>query len=170
MSRELDIKFRPELVAESAFVAPSAVVRGFVTIGAHSSVWFGAVVRGDSERVVIGERSNLQDLCLIHADPESPTLIGNDVTLGHAAIVHGATIQDGAMIGIRATVLNDAVIEAGALVGAHALVTEGTVIPAGHLAIGIPARVVRPLDEKNKARLRHAAEHYVKAAMRYAEG
>ena len=170
MPPEFETRFRPELIASTAYIAPNATVLGEVTVGEQSSVWFGAVVRGDTEKIQIGRRSNIQDLCVLHADPGFPVVIGDDVTVGHAAIIHGARIESGAMVGIRATVLNGAVIEAGALVGAGAVVTEGTVISAGHLAVGVPAKVIRPLDDQNRARLRHAAEHYVHAARRYAGG
>ena len=170
MSPQFQTKFRAGQVASTAFIAPSAVVLGDVTVGEQSSIWFGAVVRGDTEKIQIGRRSNVQDLSVLHADPGFPVFIGDDVTIGHAAIIHGARIENGAMVGIRATVLNGAVVEAGALVGAGAVVTEGTVIPAGHLAVGVPAKVIRPLDDQNRARLKHAAEHYVQAAGQYSGG
>lgn len=165
--RPIDVDFHPELIHPDAFVAPGATVRGNVRLGAGASVWFGAVVRGDTEAIEIGERSNIQDLSVLHADPGFACRIGNDVTIGHAAVVHGAIVSDGAMIGIRAVVLNGATIGAGAIVGAGAVVTEGMNIPAGHLAVGIPAKVVRELTAENVERVRQAAEHYVRAAGEY---
>ncbi|MFK8115128.1 MAG: gamma carbonic anhydrase family protein [Rubripirellula sp.] len=165
--RKLDVNFHPEWIHEEAFVAESATVLGEVQIGKQASVWFGAVVRGDSVRVEIGERSNVQDLSVIHADPGFPCTIGNDVTIGHAAVVHGAQVGDGALIGIRAVVLNGAKIGDGAIVGAGAVVTEGFEVPAGHLAVGVPAKVVRELTTEQVARAKHAAEHYVQAGQVY---
>ncbi|TWU60501.1 2,3,4,5-tetrahydropyridine-2,6-dicarboxylate N-acetyltransferase [Rubripirellula tenax] len=163
----IDATFHPERVHKSVFIAKNATVIGDVTAGSGASIWFGAVVRGDTESVVIGERSNVQDLCVLHADPEYPCVIGDDVTIGHAAVVHGATIGDGAMIGIRAVVLNGAKVGAGAIVGAGAVVTEGMEIPPGHLAVGVPAKVIRELTPANIARAKHAADHYVAAANAY---
>lgn len=169
MANELTIDYQSEHIASSAFIALGATVLGRVRLGEQSSVWFGAVVRGDTEWIEIGSRSNIQDLSVIHADPGFPTFIGDDVTVGHGAIVHGAKIGDGAMIGIRATVLNGAVIGAGSLIGAGAVVTEGCEIPAGYLALGIPAKVVRPLNDNDRERLLHAAQHYVLASRQYGE-
>ena len=165
--RPIDCESHPELIDEDAFVAPGATVRGHVRIAGGASVWFGAVIRGDTERVVIGERSNIQDLSVLHADPGYPCRIGDDVTVGHAAVVHGATIGDGALIGIRAVVLNGAKVGVGAIVGAGALVTEGCEIPDGHLAVGVPAKVIRQLTDDDIARNRRTAKHYVRAAAVY---
>ncbi len=164
---ELDVLHRAELVAPTAFIAENATVLGDVVIGDRSSVWFGTVIRGDTESVRIGDRSNVQDLSVLHADPGYPCEIGDDVTIGHAAVVHGATVEDGALIGIRAVILNGAKIGKGALVGAGAVVTEGTVIPAGHLAVGIPAKVIRELTPEQKARLKRTANHYANATEPY---
>ncbi len=169
MTDPIDPAFHPELIAESAYLAPGAVVRGIVNVGSDSSIWFGAVVRGDTAPVSIGDRSNIQDLCVIHCDPGYPCRIGNDVTIGHAAVVHGATVEDGALIGIRAVVLNGATIGRGSLIGAGALVTEGKEIPPNCLAVGAPARVVRELTEQDRARVLHASSHYVNASRRYRE-
>ena len=125
------------------------------------------MIRGDTERVEIGRRSNIQDLAVLHADPGFPCCVGDGVTIGHAAVVHGATIEEGAMVGIRAVVLNGATVGAGALIGAGAVVTEGTQIPAGSLAVGVPAKVIRELNEADRQRLQQAADHYVKAAKAY---
>ena len=164
---QLKTDFLPELVDESAFIAESATVLGEVHISAQASVWFGAVVRGDSEIVRIRKRTNIQDLCVLHADPGFPCQIGNNVTVGHAAVVHGATVEDDALIGIRAVVLNGATIGAGSIVGAGAVVPEGKQIPANSLAVGIPAKVIRELTDDDRERIRHAANHYVQAAQQY---
>jgi carbonic anhydrase/acetyltransferase-like protein (isoleucine patch superfamily) len=164
-----ETRMRRELIAGSAFVADNATVRGEVHVADRASIWFGAVVRGDTERIEIGERTNVQDLAVLHADPGFPCWLGEGTTVGHAAVVHGATIERDCLIGIRAVVLNGARIGAGSIVGAGALVTEGTEIPPGSLAVGIPARVVRKLNDDDRARISHAAEHYVAAANRYRE-
>jgi|GEM_PF-181621 carbonic anhydrase/acetyltransferase-like protein (isoleucine patch superfamily) len=161
--------FRPELVADTAWIAPTAIVRGDVYIGPESSIWFGTVIRGDSAPVRIGSGTNVQDLCCLHADPGFPCIVGDRVTIGHGAIVHGARIEDEALIGIGATVLNGAVIGCGSIVGAGALVPEGKTIPPGSLAVGVPAKVIRSLTPEDQQRLAHGAEHYIELARRYAE-
>jgi carbonic anhydrase/acetyltransferase-like protein (isoleucine patch superfamily) len=163
----LDTKFQPEKIDASAFIAANAVVLGDITIGAESSVWFGSVIRGDCERIVIGRQSNVQDLSIIHADAGLPCLIGDRVTLGHAAIVHGAIIEDDAMIGIRATVLNGARIGSGSIVAAGAVVPEGMVVPPNSLVMGVPAKIKGETSDEHRQRIRHAAEHYVAAAKEY---
>jgi carbonic anhydrase/acetyltransferase-like protein (isoleucine patch superfamily) len=142
------------------WIADTAVVIGRVRLAAQVSVWFGAVLRGDGEPIVVGQGSNIQESCTLHTDAGFPLTIGRDVTVGHNVILHGCTIEDGALIGMGATVLNGAVIGAGSLVGAGALVTEGKVIPPGSLVMGAPARVVRPIDEAQRDRLRLSAAHY----------
>lgn len=160
-------RFRPEQVAASALLAPGVVVLGDVTIGDEASIWFNAVIRGDSERIVIGSRTNVQDLCLLHADPGYPCIIGESVTLGHGAIVHGATVEDDCLIGMRAVVMNGARIGAGSIVGVGAVVTEGTVIPPNSLVLGTPGKVVRATEARDLERIRRAADHYVAAAAAY---
>ncbi len=153
----------------SAWLAPSAVVIGDVVIGPDSSVWFGAVVRGDVHRIRIGARTNLQDQCVVHVTRERfATEIGNEVTLGHRAVVHGCTVEDGALIGIGAVVLDGARVGEEALVGAGALVGPGTQIPAGSLVVGVPARVVRVLSPDERALQRARAREYVETARVYA--
>lgn len=159
--------FRPELVDPSVFIAPGAIVLGDVTLQAESSVWFNAVIRGDTDSIRIGRQSNIQDLAVIHCDEGVPCTIGDRVTLGHAAIVHGATVEDDCLIGIRAVVMNGARIGAGSLVAVGALVTEGVEIPPGSLVMGVPGKVVRQVSERDLQRIRHAAEHYVTAAKNY---
>jgi carbonic anhydrase/acetyltransferase-like protein (isoleucine patch superfamily) len=158
------LRFRPDQVDPSVYRAPGAVVVGDVTIAALSSVWFNAVVRGDAESIRIGSRTNIQDLCLVHADPGFPCTIGDGVTLGHAAIVHGATVEDDCLIGMRAVVMNGARIGKGSLVAVGSVVTEGVQIPPGSLVMGTPARIHREVTERDRTRILRAAEHYVQAA------
>ena len=164
---QLEIEFRPRQIADDVFLAPDAVVLGDVAIGAGSSVWFKAVIRGDCEQIRIGSRTNVQDLCLLHADPGFPCLVGDGVTIGHAAIVHGATIEDDVMIGMRAVVMNGARIGRGSLVAVGAVVTEGVEIPPGSVVVGMPGKVRGAVADKHLERIRHAAAHYVAAAQQY---
>jgi carbonic anhydrase/acetyltransferase-like protein (isoleucine patch superfamily) len=145
----------------SAFVAPGADVIGRVRLEARSSVWFGAVLRGDTEWVVVGEGSNVQDGAVLHADPGFPCTLGKGVTVGHRAIVHGATCAEGSLVGMGAIMLNGSRLGEGAILGAGALLAEGREVPAGMLAVGIPARVVGPAASGSNA------EHYVHNAARY---
>ncbi len=165
----IDPCFHPDKIDATAFIAAGVIIRGDVNVGADSSVWFGAVIRGDTETVRIGSRTNVQDGSVIHSDPGFPCQIGDDVTIGHGAIVHGAEVGDGALIGIRAVVLNGARIAAGSIVAAGALVTEGAVIPPDSLVMGVPAKVVRKLSDADHRRSRNAAQHYVQAAAAYRE-
>ncbi len=156
-------------IDESAWIAHNATLIGDVRMAAGSSVWFGAVLRGDTERITIGRRSNVQDGSVLHADPGFPLSLGEDVTVGHLVMLHGCTVGDGSLIGIKAVVLNGARIGRDCLVGAGALVTEGKEFPDGSLILGSPAKAVRPLSSAQIARVRHAASHYVDNARRYRE-
>lgn len=156
-------------VAESAWIAPGAVVTGDVVVAAEASVWFGAVVRGDVSPVRIGRRTNVQDGCVLHVDAGHPCILGDEVTLGHGAIVHGATVEDCCLVGIRATVLSGARIGSGSVVGAGALITENKVIPPRSLVVGVPGRVIRQLSDEDLAAIRASADHYVACATRYRE-
>ena len=158
--------FRPELVDETAYLAPGAVVLGDVTIGAESSVWFGAVIRGDCDAIRIGRRTNVQDLCVLHADFGLPCILGDGVTVGHGAIVHGCQVADGVMIGMRAVVMNGAKIGAGSIIGVGAVVTEGTEVPPASLVMGLPGKVKRAIEAADAALIEHAAAHYVEMARR----
>jgi carbonic anhydrase/acetyltransferase-like protein (isoleucine patch superfamily) len=162
-----NVRHRPELVDPTAYIAPTAVVLGDVTIGAESSVWFGAVIRGDSEAIRIGRQTNVQDGCVLHADAGFACTLGERVTLGHGVIVHGATVEDECLIGMRAVVMNGAKIGKGSIVAVGSVVTEGTEIPPGSVAIGQPATVKREVTDRDRERIRHAAEHYVAAAKVY---
>ncbi|HEY5594122.1 MAG TPA: gamma carbonic anhydrase family protein [Nitrospiria bacterium] len=154
-------------IDSSVFIAKTATVVGEVSIGKSSSVWFSAVVRGDIAPVVIGEETNVQDGAVLHVGHGCPCIIGNRVTIGHGAIVHGATVKHDAMVGIGAIVLNGAVIGEHSLVAAGAVVTENTVIPPGSLVIGIPGRPVRPVTEEQRTYLAEAASNYVRYAREY---
>ncbi len=159
----------PQLGAE-VWVAESAQVMGAVHLGAQASVWFGATVRGDTETIRIGARSNIQDGSVLHADEGMPLDIGEDVTVGHMVMLHGCTIGNGSLIGIGAVVLNGARIGKGCLVGAGSLVTEGKVFPDGSMIMGTPAKVVRELTPEQQAGLLRSAAHYVANAQRYTRG
>jgi carbonic anhydrase/acetyltransferase-like protein (isoleucine patch superfamily) len=155
----------------SAWVADSAVIIGKVRLGPGASVWPGAVLRGDNEWITIGERSNVQENCVLHTDPGCPLLVGADVTVGHLVTLHGCTIGDGALVGIGAIVLNRARIGAGCLVGAGAMVTEDKAFDApGRLIIGSPAAAARVLEPEQVARLKMSALHYVEKAERMRKG
>lgn len=158
---------RPQLHA-SAWVAPGAVVIGRVTVGADSSIWYGCVLRADREDIRIGDRVNIQDLSCLHSDPGEPAVLEDDVTVGHRAVVHGAHIGTGALIGIGAVVLGGATVGAGALVAAGAVVRPGVEIPAGHLAAGVPAKVIRPLTDAERATVQQTPAEYAKTAVVHA--
>ena len=150
----------PEIDA-SAFVADSATLIGKVTLEANASVWYGATLRGDNERITIGENSNVQEGTVMHTDMGFPLTLGKNVTVGHQAMLHGCTVGDGSLIGIQAVILNGARIGKGCLVGAGALVTEGKDVPDHSLIIGSPAKVVRTLTEEDLLRLEASAASYV---------
>jgi carbonic anhydrase/acetyltransferase-like protein (isoleucine patch superfamily) len=154
----------------TAFIHSRAFVCGDVTLAPRSSVWPGAVIRADSAPVVIGESSNVQDGVVIHVDPGLPCTIGARVTIGHRAVVHGATVEDDCLIGIGAIVLNRVVVGRGSLVGAGALCSEGMVIPPNSLVVGIPARVVRPVDEALRHRIAAGVAAYVALSERHRRG
>jgi carbonic anhydrase/acetyltransferase-like protein (isoleucine patch superfamily) len=153
--------------SDAYWVAPNAVLIGRVVLKRNASVWFGAVLRGDNEPIVIGENSNVQDLSVLHTDMGAPLTIGNNVTIGHHVMLHGCTIEDESLIGIKSTVLNHARIGAHCLVGAHALVTERKTFEPGHLITGAPARTARALEEQQKQLIKLSALHYVENWQRY---
>ncbi len=152
------------------FVAPDAHVIGNVTLGKDVGIWFGSVLRGDNEPIVIGDRSNVQEGSMFHTDPGYPITVGEGCTIGHHAIIHGCTIGDNSLIGMGAVVLNGARIGRNCLVGAGALVTEGKEFPDNSLIVGSPARVVRELDDAAAARLGLSAEIYVANYRRFLKG
>jgi len=151
----------------TAWIAPGAVVVGAVKLGARSSVWFNTVVRGDSDRIEIGEDSNVQDNSTVHVDEGQPVLIGARVTIGHRTIVHGCVIEDECLIGMGSVLLSGARIGAGSLIGAASLVREGQVIPPGSLALGSPARVIGPVSEAHREAIRRGTQHYVELSRGY---
>jgi carbonic anhydrase/acetyltransferase-like protein (isoleucine patch superfamily) len=158
----------PTLPADgSHWIAPGAHVIGDVVLGASVSVWFGAVLRGDSATLTIGEGSNIQDLSMVHADPGFPTTLGRDVTIGHKAIIHGCSIGDNSMIGMGATVMNGAKIGKNCLIGAGALVPQGKEIPDRSMVMGVPGKVVRQLSDAEIAGLTTSALHYQETSDRY---
>ena len=147
-------------IGDGVFVAPSADVIGQVVIGDHASIWFNAVVRGDTDRIYIGAGSNVQDNAVVHTDPGIQVRIGKNVTIGHCAMVHGCTIGDNSLIGINAVILNHARIGRNCLIGANALVPEGMEIPDNSMVLGTPAKIVRTLDEAAVAGLAQSAAGY----------
>ena len=162
---------RPQLPPEGHYwIAPDATVIGDVRLGSEVGIWFGAVLRGDNEPIVVGARTNIQDLSTLHTDMGSPLEVGEDCTVGHNAILHGCTIGDGSLIGMGAVVLNGARIGRGCLIGARALVTEDKVFPDHSLIIGAPAKAIRTLDAAATEALRGSARHYVGNWRRFASG
>ena len=157
-------------VAATAWVADSAQVIGNVELADGASVWFGAIIRGDNERVKIGRGSNIQEASVLHSDPGMPLVIGDDVTIGHQVMLHGCSIGDGSLVGIQAVILNGAKIGKNCLVGAGALVTEGKEFPDGSLILGSPAKAVRALTQEQIEGLQASAKHYVGNAERFRKG
>ncbi len=158
---DIDAIFAKPSIDPTVWVAPSAIVNGRVTLKARASVWYNCVLRGDSERIEVGEESNIQDGSILHIDRGYPCIIGKRVTLGHNAIVHGCEVHDGALIGIAATVLSRCVIGEGALIAAGALVLEGTVVPPHTLWVGSPAKQAKELTPSQRERIATTYRHYV---------
>lgn len=156
-------------VDQEAWVAPNATLIGDVTLAARASVFYGAVLRADSASIVIGAGSNIQDGVVVHADPNFPTTVGDGVTVGHAAVLHGCTIHDNSLIGMGAVVLNGAVVGAGSMVAAGAVVLEGAQIPPGSLVAGLPGKVRRELTDAERAGLLTSAAQYVERAAAHRE-
>ena len=158
------------MIAPSVFIARGAIVLGGVQLGKDASVWYNAVIRGDCERISIGEATNIQDLSMIHADPGYPCVVGSRVTVGHRVILHGCTVEDECLIGMGAIVLNGVRVGKGSIIGAGAVLLEGTEVPPGSLVVGIPGRVVRQVDEVMTARVDQSWQHYVAEARRHQAG
>lgn len=158
------------MIDPTAWIALGAIVLGDVELGAGVSVWYNAVIRGDTERIEIGEGSNIQDLAMVHADPGVPCVVGRGVTVGHRAILHGCTVEDECMIGMGAILLNGVRVGRGSVVGAGAVLAERTEVPPGSLVLGVPGRVVRQVDEATRGRIDHAWRHYVDQARRHRDG
>ena len=151
-------------IDDSVFIAEGARVVGDVTVGKDSSIWFNAVLRGDEDRIAVGEGSNIQDNCVIHCGQGYSTIVGNGVTVGHLALLHGCTIGDNSLIGMHATVMNGAVIGCNCVIGAGALVTGGTIIPDNCLALGSPARVIRKVTDEDLRLNRIDSDFYIQQA------
>ena len=162
LEQQLDTHLlRNPKLGRGVYIARGAVVIGDVTLGAHSSVWYNAVLRGDINRIVVGHHSNIQDNAVLHLADDYPCILGNWVTVGHSAIVHACKIGDETLVGMGAVVLDGAVVGRQCLIGAKALVTQGTKIPAGSLVLGAPAKVVRKLSPEERAGLKWWSEKYV---------
>lgn len=159
----------PQL-ADDVWVADSAIVVGNVILSEGSSVWFGTVIRGDNDPITIGQRSNIQDNSVLHSDAGSPLTIGEGVTVGHQAMLHGCTVGDNTLIGIGATILNGTQIGKNCLIGAHALITENKVIPDNSVVMGAPGRVIKQVPEAQEIMLKMSADYYVKNAKRFKKG
>jgi carbonic anhydrase/acetyltransferase-like protein (isoleucine patch superfamily) len=158
------------MIDPSAYIAPGAMVLGDVQLGKRVSVWFNAVIRGDTARISIGDDTNIQDLCVIHTDPGLPCRIGNRVTVGHRVILHGCTIEDDCLIGMGAILLNNVRVGRGSVIGAGALLLEGMEVPAGSLVVGFPGKVLRPVDQEIAGRIEHSWQHYVAQASQHRTG
>ena len=154
-------RWKKPRLGQGVYIAKTAVVIGDVTLGAHSSVWCGAVLRGDINRIVVGHHTNIQDNAVLHLADDFPCLVGNRVTVGHGAIVHACNVGDEVLVGMGAVILDGAVIGKQSIIGAKALVTQGMKIPPGSLVLGAPAKVVRPLTKKERAKLKWWAQKYV---------
>lgn len=150
------------------FKADNATVIGNVTIGNRVGIWFGAVIRADKDRIVIGDRSNIQDNCVVHTTTGHPVLIGNDVSVGHGAILHGCTIGNQVLVGMGAIVLNGAVIGDGSVIGAGAVVKEGMVVPPGSVVVGIPGKVIKQATAEQQKHILGNATSYIELAGEYA--
>ena len=154
----------------TAFIAPSADLLGDVRLGQQASVWYQCVLRADMEPITIGDRSNIQDLSMIHVDEGVPCTVGSDVGVGHRVILHGCTIEDFCLIGMGSILLNNVHVGTGSVIAAGAVCTEGMTIPPESLVMGIPAKVVRPVDKILRSRIQSTIDHYVKLAERHRSG
>src|SRR3954454_1793247 len=164
---------RPEpapMIDPSAFIAHRAVVLGEVHLGKGVSVWYNTVIRGDTERIAIGDETNIQDLSMVHADPGVPCLVGPRVSVGHRVILHGCTVEEECLIGMGAILLNGVRVGRGSVVGAGAVLTEGMEVPPGSVVLGMPGRVVRAVDDATVARIDHTWRHYIEEARRHRDG
>lgn len=154
-------------LADGVWIAPNATVIGDVRLAANVSIWWNAVLRGDNDPIAIGENSNIQDGSVLHTDEGVPLTVGRDVTVGHLVMLHGCSVGDGSLIGIKSVILNGAVIGKQCLIGANTLIPEGKAIPDRSLVMGSPGKVVRELSDEQVARIAHSAMHYVHNARRY---
>lgn len=161
------LKDKKVTLGKETFIAHNATLIGDVTIGDKASVWFNTVIRGDTEAIIVGQETNIQDASVLHADPGFPLTIGKGVTVGHKAMLHGCTVGDYSLVGINAVILNGAVIGKHCLIGANTLVTEGMHIPDGSVVLGSPGKVHRTLPQEHKKALEESAQGYVKNAQRF---
>lgn len=165
LEKQLDQFLRQQpTLGRGVYIAQGAVVLGDVTLGDYSSVWYNAVLRGDINRIVVGHHTNIQDNAVLHLADDFPCVLGNYVTVGHSAVVHACQVGDEVLVGMGAIVLDGAVIGEQSIIGARALVTQGTKIPPGSMVLGSPAKVIRPLTDKERAGLKHWADKYVENA------
>jgi carbonic anhydrase/acetyltransferase-like protein (isoleucine patch superfamily) len=169
MSEGVQTVHRPQ-VGEDVFIADNATLVGRVKVGNQCSIWYNAVLRGDEEEIIVGDRTNIQDGCILHADINEPTVIGKECIIGHGAIIHGASIGDNTLIGMRATVLNRAKIGKFCLIGAHALVTQDMEIPDFSVVMGMPGKIVKKLSEEHAQMFRDGAITYIELAQAYLDG
>lgn len=160
-------KDKSPIIDKSAFIADYATITGDVTIGAHSSVWFNTVIRGDVAPTIIGKNTNIQDLSMLHQSPNTPLILEDDVTIGHQVTLHSCTVRKGALVGMGSIILDGAEIGEGAFIGAGSLVPQGKTIPAGTLAFGRPAKVVRELNEADKKDMERIVREYAEKAAYY---
>lgn len=165
----MSIKGKNPVIAETAFIADSADIIGNIEVGSFSSIWFNAVLRGDQNKIKIGNRTSIQDCVVIHADPKNEVQVGDNVTVGHGAVLHGCKIEDNVIIGMNSTVLNGAEIGKNSIVGANALVPQGKKFPANSLIIGVPGTVKRETNEVEVEAIKENANEYVEMATEYRE-
>jgi carbonic anhydrase/acetyltransferase-like protein (isoleucine patch superfamily) len=158
------------MIDPTAFLAAGTVVLGEVHIGRDASIWYNTVVRGDTDRIEIGDEANIQDLSMIHADPGVPCLVGPRVSVGHRVILHGCVVEEGCLVGMGAILLNGVRVGRGSVVGAGAVLPEGMEVPPGSVVLGVPARVVRAVDEALRGRIEHTWRHYVAEVRRHRAG
>jgi len=163
----IEILKKPIEQGNGCFIASNATAIGRVKLGDQVSLWFGAVLRGDTDRIEVGDRSNIQDNAVLHADPGDPCLLGHDCVVGHGAVVHGAVLQDHVLVGMNAVVLNRATVGRGSIIGANALVPQGMDIPPFSLVLGTPAKVVKTLGPESVDRIHRNAQEYVERAQSY---
>jgi carbonic anhydrase/acetyltransferase-like protein (isoleucine patch superfamily) len=158
------------MIDPTAFIAPGAIVLGDVQLGKEASVWYYTVVRGDTDRISVGDQTNVQDLSILHADDGIPCVVGRRVTVGHRVILHGCVIEDECLIGMGAILLNGVCVGRGSVIGAGSVLTEGTQVPPGSLVVGVPGRAIRAVDDASRTRIDLSWRHYVAEAQRHRAG
>lgn len=165
----MGLYYKPQ-IGQDVFITNTATIVGKVKLGDKCSVWYGAVIRGDEEYITVGEGSNIQDNCVLHADVDEPIIIGKECIIGHGAVIHGATIGDNTLIGIRSTVMNRARVGKCCVIGAHALITQDMEIPDFSVVMGIPGKIVKKLSQEHKAIFEQGARVYIDLAQEYLQG